>query len=123
MGTRFLFSKVGRAYFPVFWYETLITRSIPKVLGITAGFQSVVFGRYHGFFIMFLFVFFVVYLSVLITNIFETDKRLYRKLNDFILQNEVRLQNFSYWETFKKLYLYVDHPTTKKFYQKTTKGR
>ena len=108
MGTRFLFSKVGSVYFPVIWYETLITRSIPKVLGITAGFQSIVFGRYYSFLIMFLFIFFVAYLSVLITNIFETDKRLYCKLNDFILQNEVRLHNFSYWEKFKKLYLYVD---------------
>ena len=123
MGTRFLFSKVGSVYFPVIWYETLITRSIPKVLGIIAGFQSIVFGRYYSFLIMFLFIFFVAYLSVLITNIFETDKRLYCKLNDFILQNEVRLHNFSYWEKFKKLYLYVDYPTTKKFHQKTTKGR
>jgi len=119
-GTRFLISKIGKQYFPLIWYETLITRSIPKVLGVTAGFQAVVFGRYHGFLGIFLVVIVVVYLSVLITNIFETDKDMYYKLNHLFVQNEVKLKNFSYWKIFKKLYLYLNYVPAKKCSQKTT---
>ena len=105
IGPRFLISKVGSACFPLIWYETLITKSIPKVLGITAGFQAVIFERYHSFLILYLSVLFVVYLSLLIVNIFETDKKLYYQLDNFFLQNEIKLHGFSYWETFKQLYI------------------
>lgn len=72
---------------------------------------------------MFLFIFFVVYLSILITDIFKNDKKLYVQLDNAIVQNEIRFHDFSYWISFKKLYLCVEYPTTKKFSQKTTTNR
>jgi len=118
--TKLLKSKVGSLYFPFIWYETLITRAIPKFLGITAGFQTVVFGRWYVCLIIIFFVLVVVYLSILITNIFETDKPLYSQLNKLFSKHEMRFQNFSYWGNFKKMYLSVNCPTTKKGSKKTT---
>jgi len=107
-GVSFLFSKFGKKYFPILWYETLVTKAIPKILGVTAGFQTVTFGRSHGFLILFFCIFFVVYISILITEIFKNDKKLYKKLDLLFLQNEITFGDFSYWKTFKKLYLETD---------------
>jgi hypothetical protein len=122
-GTRILLSNVGSKYFPLIWYQTLITQFIPKVLGVSAGFHAVVFGRYHGFLIILIFVSSVVYLSNLILNLSKTDKKIYSKLDNLFSQKEISLHNISYWESFKKLYLDVDDcPTTKTSSQKPTTG-
>jgi hypothetical protein len=128
VGTRFLISKIGNKYFPFIWYETLITRSIPKMLGGTAGFQAVIFHKYYGFLMLGLVVIIVVYLSIMITSLFETNKGLYNKLNALFIHNEIRFQNFSYWALFKKLYLDQNLPvknsspktTDKKHYSTTS---
>ena len=53
-GSRILNSKIVTQSFPLIWYETLITGSIPKVLGISAGFQLAVFGWYYCFLVIFI---------------------------------------------------------------------
>ena len=115
-----LSSKIGSKFFPFFWYQTLITRFFPKLLGIAGGIHIALFGRYYPFLILIFLVFLLVKLTNFIIYLFVDDKDSYSKLDDLFSKNEINCSKSSHWRSFKEMYLEdirlaSERPSKKKF--------